>query len=101
LTALNIRFFSAQRVHRGSGRTQPLDLPKSGATLPLEHFRIFTSQYSAARCGFSSTPASKLAGDPVLEMPWLVVALLAQSEMLWLPVRSHKTYNLIVAANLP
>jgi hypothetical protein len=33
-------------------------LPKT-----LEHFHFYSEQDRAAKCGFSSTPASKLAGD--------------------------------------
>ena len=30
----------------------------------LEHFNFYSAQDKTAKCGFSSTPASKLAGDP-------------------------------------
>jgi hypothetical protein len=31
----------------------------------FKHFHFYAAQSSPAMCGFSSTPASKLAGDPV------------------------------------
>src|SRR5271156_3510219 len=36
---------------------------------PLEHFHFYSAQVSAARCVFSSTPASSLAGDPGSSTP--------------------------------
>jgi hypothetical protein len=33
----------------------------------LEHFHFYSEQDRAAKCGFTSTPASELAGDPGLE----------------------------------
>ncbi len=49
-----------------TGRT-PAD-SRNGSALsrsPLtEHFHFYSAQEGAAKCGFSSTPASTLAGDP-------------------------------------
>ncbi len=33
----------------------------------LEHFHFYSEQDRAAKCGFTSTPASELAGDPGFE----------------------------------
>jgi hypothetical protein len=44
-----------------------LQFAKRRGTPTLEHFHFYAEQDRAAKCGFTSTPASFLPGTPVLE----------------------------------
>jgi hypothetical protein len=47
----------------------PPELTEIETFQALEHFHFYSEQDRAAKCGFSSTPASKLAGDPGSSTP--------------------------------
>jgi hypothetical protein len=57
---MRTQLFLVSRMSRGSWPGESV----RGYHIEQEHFHFYSAQDRAAKCGFSSTPASQLAGDP-------------------------------------